>query len=67
MKASPILNSPYFEPLQHFGSDDRGLTDEIISSRRPSSSYVPVPRQKTKQLQLAFNTAEGAFGKELQR
>lgn len=64
---SPILNSPYFEPIQHFGSDDRGLTDEIVGSRRPSSTYVPVPRQKTKQKQLELNIAEGAFGKELQR
>src|SRR3989344_3119237 len=67
MKSSPILNSPYSEPLQHFGSDDRGLTDQVVSSRRPSSTYIPVPRAKTAQRQAEQNTAEGAFGKELQR
>jgi type III restriction enzyme len=67
MKGSPILNSPYLEPQQHFGSDDRGLTDEIVGARRPSSTYIPVPRAKTAQKQAEQNTAEGAFGKELQR
>lgn len=67
MNRSPILNSPYFEPLQHFGSDDRGLTDEVLAFRRPSSTYIPVPRAKTVQKQAEQNTAEGAFGKELQR
>ncbi len=64
---SPILNSPYAEPSRHFKSDDRGLTDEIISARRPSSFYIPVPRAKTKQQQLDLNLAEGAYGSELQR
>src|SRR3989338_10940271 len=67
MKSSPTLNSPSSEPLQHFGSDDRGLTDQVVSSRRPSSTYIPVPRAKTAQRQAEQNTAEGAFGKELQR
>lgn len=67
MNLSPILNSPYFEPKKHFGSDDRGLTDEVLPSRRPSSTYIPVPRAKTAQKQAEQNTAEGAFGKELQR
>lgn len=64
---SPILNSPYFEPKWHFKADECGLTEEIIESRRPSSFYIPVPRQKTKQKQLELNTAEGAFGTELQK
>ncbi|MDD3149366.1 MAG: DEAD/DEAH box helicase family protein [Candidatus Gastranaerophilales bacterium] len=64
---SPILNSPYFEPSRHFKADDRGLTDEIVESRRQSSFYIPVPRAKTKQKRLDFNTAEGAFGNELQK
>ena len=67
MRVSPILNSPYFEPLKHFGSDDRGLTDEIANFRRPSSTYIPVPRAKTAKKQAEQNTAEGAFGKELQQ
>jgi len=64
---SPILNSPYIEPNRHFKSDDRGLTEEILEVRRPSSFYIPVPRAKTKEKQLEMNIAEGAFGSELQK
>lgn len=64
---SPILNSPYYEPGRHFKADERGLTDEIIESRRPSSFYIPVPRAKTKQKQLELNVSEGSFGSELQQ
>ncbi len=64
---SPILNSPYKEPALHFKSDERGVTEEIIESRRPSSFYIPVPRAKTKEKQLELNVAEGAFGSELQK
>jgi len=39
---SPILNSPYFEPNRHLKADDRGLTEEVVNSRRPSSFYIPV-------------------------
>jgi type III restriction enzyme len=64
---SPILNSPYFEPTRHFSADERGLTEEILNFRRPSSFYIPVPRAKTKQYQLDLHLAEGAFGAELQK
>src|SRR3989338_6071645 len=64
---SPILNSPYLEPARHFKSDEKGITEEIIESRRPSSFYIPVPRAKTKQKQLELNVAEGAFGDELRK
>ncbi|MDO8126257.1 MAG: DEAD/DEAH box helicase family protein [Candidatus Brocadiales bacterium] len=64
---SPILNSPYAEPNRHFKADERGLTEEIFEYRRPSSFYIPVPRAKTKQQRLELNTADGAFGIELQR
>lgn len=43
------------------------MTEEIIEGRRPSSFYIPVPRAKTKQKQMALNLAEGAFGSELQK
>ncbi|MGB8658309.1 MAG: DEAD/DEAH box helicase family protein [Candidatus Zixiibacteriota bacterium] len=62
-----VLNSPYIEPNRHFKSDERGLTEEILEYRRPSSFYIPVPRAKTKQKQLDLNIAEGAYGKELQK
>lgn len=64
---SPILNSPYTEPTRHFNADERGLTDETLEFRRPSSFYIPVPRSKTKQKQLELNLSEGAFGSELQK
>ncbi len=64
---SPILNNPYLEPARHFKSDERGLTDEVIEQRRPSSFLMPIPRAKTKEKQLELNLAEGAFGSELQK
>lgn len=63
---SPILNSPYFEPGRHFKADERGITEEIIESRRPSCYYIPVPSIKPKQKDLDFEEHEGAFGSELQ-
>lgn len=64
---SPILNSPFSEPARHFKTDERGLTEEIIEGRRPSSFYIPVPRAKTKQGKMELNTSEGAFSAELQQ
>lgn len=64
---SPILNKPYLEPARHFKSDERGLTEEILEFRRPSSFFMPVPRAKTKEKQIELNLAEGAFGSELQK
>lgn len=64
---SPILNSPYKEPNRHFKADERGLTDEIIEARRPSSFYIPVPRAKTLRKRAEQNLAEGAYGSELQK
>ena len=64
---SPILNSPYKEPAKHFKSDERGLTEEILEFRRPSSFYIPVPRAKSLKKRAEQNVAEGAFGSELQQ
>ncbi|MBU1864764.1 MAG: DEAD/DEAH box helicase family protein [Candidatus Omnitrophica bacterium] len=64
---NPILNSPYTQPKQHFGADERGLTDEILAFRRPSSFYIPFPRAKTLQKRAEQNVAEGAYGTELQK
>lgn len=66
-KGFSILNSPYNEPARYYASDDRGLTDEILEGRRPSSFYIPVPRAKTKEKQLQLNISDGTFGTELQK
>jgi type III restriction enzyme len=64
---NPIINSPFSEPTQHFKSDDKGLTEEILNYRRPSSFTIPIPRAKGKYKQLELNLAEGAYGNELQK
>ncbi len=46
MKISPILNSPYAEPGRYFKSDERGLTEEVIESRRPSTVQIPIARPR---------------------
>jgi len=64
---NPILNSPYHEPARHFDSDDRGISDEILDFRRPSSFYIPIPRtsdHKKREEQLLM---EGAYGSELKK
>lgn len=64
---STILNSPYFEPKKHFASDERGITENILETRRPSSFYIPVPRAKTLKKKEEQNVTEGAFGSEMQK
>lgn len=64
---SPILNSPHLEPTRHFKSDERGITEEIVESRRPSTYFIPVPRQKTLKAIEDQNVAEGAYGSELSK
>ena len=53
---NPILNSPFDEPTRHFKFDDDGITSEILTGRRPSSHFVPIPRAKKKAKQLQFET-----------
>jgi type III restriction enzyme len=64
---NPIVNSPYKEPNRHFNADERGISDEILDARRPSSFYIPVPRARIRERQLEMNIAEGAYGSEMQR
>ena len=45
---NPILNSPYKEPSRHFQFSDEGITNEIVTSRRISSYFVPIPKPKKK-------------------
>src|SRR5881628_3819956 len=53
---NPILNSPFREPNRHFKFDDEGITNDIVTGRRPSSHFVPIPRAKKKGKQLQFDT-----------
>lgn len=64
---NPIINSPYKEPNRHFKADERGISDEIIEERRPSSFYIPVPRTRKRDRQLELNLADGAFSAEMQK
>ncbi len=55
---NPVLNSPFAEPTRHFKFSAEGITDEIVSARRVSSYFIPIPRpkQRNKSGQLAFDT-----------
>ena len=64
---NPIINSPYLEPTRHFKSDERGISDEIVELRRPSSFYIPVPRTRKRDRQLDMNLADGAYSEEMQQ
>jgi len=54
---NPVINSPFEEPARHFRFSEDGITNEIVSGRRPSSYFIPIasPRKK-KTGQLSFDT-----------
>ena len=44
---SPVLNSPYKHPAQHWElDDDRQPTNRVIDQRRPAAYITPVPRPR---------------------
>jgi hypothetical protein len=54
---NPVINSPFYEPTQHFRFTDEGITNEITDGRRISSYFVPIARPRKKgQKQLQFDT-----------
>lgn len=55
--SNPILNSPYTPPERHFELGPDGPTGVIRDGRRPSESFIPVPRPKkgTAQQTLDFD------------
>jgi type III restriction enzyme len=57
---NPVINSPYFEPAQHFAFDKRGITAEKVAGRRISEFFIPVAQPKTKSAkeQLQFEQME---------
>ena len=44
----PVINSPFMEPSRHFKFGDHGITNAIVSGRRVSSYFVPIPKPKKK-------------------
>jgi type III restriction enzyme len=43
---NPILNSPYEPPAAHFELGPDGPTGTVLEGRRPSESFIPVPRAR---------------------
>jgi type III restriction enzyme len=52
---NPVINGPYDEPRLHFQFDDEGITDKIVTGRRRSEYFVPVPQTKKRGAQLQFD------------
>ena len=45
--ASPILNSPYVQPMRHWELDAEGQPTQVIkASRRPAEFLTPIPKPK---------------------
>lgn len=44
--ANPVLNGPFDAPTRHFELGPKGPTGAILSGRRPSESFIPVPQTK---------------------
>ena len=54
---NPIINSPFFEPSSQFKFGDSGITNEVITGRRPSSYFIPIAAtKKSKSGQQMFDT-----------
>ena len=51
---NPVINSAFAEPERYFKFDDDGITDEILSGRRKSQYFIPIPppRKRSKQMEL---------------
>jgi type III restriction enzyme len=52
---NPILNSPYGPPQRHFEIAPDGPTGLVLDGRRPSESFIPVPRPKKGTAQQALD------------
>jgi type III restriction enzyme len=53
---NPVINSPFEEPRKHYRFTDEGITNEIVSARRPSAYFIPVAQPKKKGVQLELGT-----------
>jgi type III restriction enzyme len=38
---NPVINSAFEEPRKHYRFTDEGITNEIVSARRPSAYFIP--------------------------
>jgi type III restriction enzyme len=45
---NPVINSAFTEPTRHFRFDDDGITSDIVTARRESEYFMPVPASKKK-------------------
>lgn len=45
---NPVINSPFEEPKRHFKLTEDGLTNQIVTGRRQSVYFVPIPKPKMK-------------------
>lgn len=43
---NPVLNGPYDEPTAHFEIGPKGPTGQVVSYRRPSEFFVPIPKPR---------------------
>ena len=59
---NPVINSPFDEPQRHFKFDERGITEDIVSGRRKSEYFIPVPKPRKQpkevQTQLELHVPE---------
>lgn len=55
---NPVINSPYLEPTKHFRFTDEGITNVIVSGRRVSSYFIPIPQPKQKTKQMTITESE---------
>lgn len=46
---NPVINSPYDPPVKHFAIGPNGPTGDIVTGRRPSESFIPIPAPRKKQ------------------
>ena len=53
--SNPVLNSPYEPPTQHFELGHLGPTGVVLDGRRPSESFIPVPKSRKAKAQQSFD------------
>ncbi len=55
---NPVLNSPFEFPKKHWKFSVDGITDEVVSKRRPSSYFIPIapPRKRGRGAQTTLDT-----------